>query len=358
MKAGLTEIIMEFRGSTTFALVLCTVWLLLSATYSQTLDRRELARDLLGYLLLRDAVASIPESDFPSGTDELAAVCTEIMDARSPQTVCPPLTLTAPWDPDLKVRFKLRSLPGFSQEGGASDMGAYSVIADELFGALSEYSIGRFHGKTAPIHDVTLTVPRFVADAINANDDVHKFLRSPRLWNRTRVLLSSLGTSAAVEDVKLSDPVVNSLIVRYLSEGGGKEIVAGLPIPVLLLPYGIATLLTIGCCLFVGTWAALRSIKPNSLDEGAGWAMLQVGKDDASPAIEIAAHVLGAVILVVPAAALAQTIRLGLKVPPWADLFALGTLATALSLLLLIMVGNVFELLRLRRAMARKLARS
>src|SRR5262245_54542778 len=54
-KTKLGDIIKELRGAATFALLLCAAWSLFSTTYSQTLSRREMASDLLAYLLLRDA---------------------------------------------------------------------------------------------------------------------------------------------------------------------------------------------------------------------------------------------------------------------------------------------------------------
>jgi hypothetical protein len=308
-----------------------------------------MARELLAYLLLRDALTAIPTTDLPSGTAELTETCKEAVVGHVDFEKCTPLTLTAPWDPNLKIQFKLRSLPGFS-----ADIGAYSVIADKSFVPVSAYSIGRFHAAVTPIHDVSFT-PRHIADAVAGGDELP---RSPRLWNRTRIVLNLLSTSAPAQDfkvpndVKLGDPVVKRFITDYLSIDGTKETLAGLPIPVLMLPFGMAALIVISCCILVGTWAAFRGVRFQSIHEESGWVMLEARKGAEGATVAVASYVLASATLAVPAIALAQTVRLGLGSPSFVDSMGLWMLTVTLGVLLLAMAGNVFELLRLRWATA------
>jgi hypothetical protein len=354
--ANVSEIIKELRASTKLALVLSAVWLLLAGSYEQAVDRSEMTRDLVAYLLLRDAVAAIPVSEVESRTDALTQICHEIVDARSEVNVCLPLTITAPWDSSLKTGFELDPHPKFLPNKQASDppIRVYSVMAKGAFLPIGSYLIAVDGRRIVPIHDVSLEAVRFVYDAMRLNDPEHELLRSPRLWNYTNILLSSLGASGPASGLKVTDPVISHLMADYLSVQSVRETVAGLPLPILMLPFGIAALLIIPCCFLAGTWSSLRAAQSNPPSDEFEWLMLHTGTGTAGVVTRIAAVVLAVTVCLVPVAGLAKAVQLAAKISGPVDLAGLLLVSIILGVLLFIMGANLFEQFRLRSAISHK----
>jgi len=180
------------------------------------------------------------------------------------------------------------------------------------------------------------------------SDRTRELLRSPQHWSQLSVVLNALGSSATkVDDVKISDPSVGKLMTDYLSVQMVRESIAGLSVPIFLIPAGLSVLLLITSMLLIGDWAALRQARTSPPQEEFGWVMLHAGPSKGFRAVALAASVvLALALLTIPAVALERTIELMRH--PLAHQSILGLLATALIVAEVMLVATVVEQLRLR----------
>ena len=349
MTVKLSDVIRDLRTNASFAILLAAAWLLTSVSYENALRMREQTRDLVAFLLLRDALTPVAQEDdeWPSFGERKTKACREIVVNRSEANVCEDMTIRAPWDPELMSNVVITAHPSRAVEHFA-----FIPVFDNQFLPFSRYVIGKSGKQLRILKKLPYLGPRNVTDNMLLNDRTHSLIRSPVYWSQISVILNAMGNPATkIEDVKISDPSVGKLITDYLSVQAVRESIAGLSVPIFLIPFGLAALLLITGMLLIGSWAAFRLARAQPPDEELGWVMLHVSPDRLSNYVAIGASCFLAIgLFTVPAAALVRTIQMLRSSDPYQP--ALWMLGCVLMLNMVIFVATMVEQLRLRQAIA------
>jgi len=281
---------------------------------------------------------------WPSRGNQATEICREIVTGHSDAEVCEPIVLTAPWDSTLTTRLTIR--PHKNQK---IDEVAYEIHADNAFLPFGRYIVGRTNKQVRILQDLPYALQRAVYDNVLLTDRTHQLNRSPVHWSQLSVVLNSLGSTVTkVDDLKMSDPAVGKLITDYLSVQMVRENIAGLSVPIFLIPGGLSVLLLITSMLLVGNWAALRQARQAPPLEEFGWVMLHSSPSPLLRGIALAAScILAIALLTIPAVALERTMELLRH--PLSHQSLLTALIITLALTEIMLVAAVIEQLRLRR---------
>jgi hypothetical protein len=342
----LDDMVKEFRSAATFGLLLCSLWLASSPGYVESLRHKAELRQLMAFLILKDDMPDILRDDIMPL--EISRACPSV---SKPECKAQKIVFDPPWKELSGNSIRLDVIP--IRQAGKNGYNTFEIEQNNSEEQLPfEYyclDIDRdsvFHPNTdRPTHSLD-TPPN--GSSCNFDNQVGQ----PYLWERMRGWLFSSGVvTPDPRNIKLSDPAISKLAIQYFSQDSDlHQDIAGLPIPIFLVPFVVGTLLTIVSSILVGTAVAFFDLRVQTHPDSTCWVMLYTGRGRVFTLIASITLALGT--LVVPFAAIIRTLHI-LNSPEGSEAgkIALYTLLGGLILLLATVICNLAAQAALRQVL-------
>lgn len=343
----LAEVLKSIRVYVNLILIASLGWLVSASNFEHTLERREQVKQLAAYLLLRDTFVNLKDTDlFSAGDNPRSEVILQTqMDPKGhePGVVNPirgsgltypmnehiPLIARSPWSDHATVPLTVRA---FNNEGGNKDPFGrlLSISSENSTFPFSDYLVcdclpaNRPDGSNEPNlegqarvrilrKDATLEeVETTTEDLATHTDDTGA---SPYGWESIAPFLVAHGWKGNDPQALSSlDVSVITAVNDYLLEDNVRQEVAGVSVPVVLLPIGIGGFVILISALQWGNIVALRSARRARQFEETAWVMLPFGVQQWELGVSLFfAAVLSCVAIALPGSAALSAARLLIK---------------------------------------------
>lgn len=305
----LAEVLKSIRVYVNLILIASLGWLVSATNFEHTLERREQVKQLAAYLLLRDTFVNLEDTDlFDAGYDPKSEVIRQTqMDSKGhePGVENPitgsvptatmnehiPIIAQSPWSDHAIVPLTVREF----DEGGtnATSGRLLSISAENSTLPFSDYLVckclppKRPDGSNEPNSEAQASVrilrKNATLEGVDSGDEelgTHTDFQggTPNGWESIApFLIAHSWKGNEPQALSSVDVSVITAVNDYLLEDNVRQEVAGVSVPVVLLPIGIGGFVILISALQWGNIVALRSARRARQFEETAWVMLPFG---------------------------------------------------------------------------------